>query len=508
MAVLDHWLHYIDTEEILPLFSKPHKDYVTHKFSGVNWNDPAISQTALGIARDSNLSMIQTLSSLDEIRQVLKLLELCDDHQHVQSVYTALLALEANAPQENAARSDFAQLLVRFLRTAPYLIPLFFLSKTWVRQKEALQEVFVTLVPALLKELVLAGSTFQYAICQSFHLLLHNLQQLSIPSLAELVELIALTISDSELAMDLLLDCLEPETERLLACSATESEQLTKCLVGIALKHIDMISGDKMPATSPIQLELAGIGLDGYQIIKVVLRLDAHRPAQVGDHVRMRPSQPPQNAPHQNMSAVDAIVIGSDGDTTSLRCLHRLQSYAENCLWEIIGCRSFVSCKAEFDAVTLFYSQKVECCKIYATLVGQSSDQIQLSQKPRPFKRDVTLNSSQNAALEAAMSHYCTFIWAPPGTGRIRTMVAVLDQLQVHFKHMRILVAAPTPDAVDNILRRYVANQSVTNTGVVPLRFSTRVCFSPFHPRNEDIHVLSSATRGPIRYPEVYVRRH
>lgn len=490
MAVLDQWLHCVDTEEILPLFDKPQKDYVTTRFSGIDWDDPAVSQVAIEVTRDKNSSILRTVSSLDEIRQVLTLLESCNEYQHVQSVYTELLTLEESGrctvtqggPRDHAARSDLAQLLVRFLQVAPYLIPLFFQSQTWARQKEALHEVITRLGPVLLKELVLTANTVQYAIRRSFLLLLQNLQQLSPHNFAELVELIALTISNVELAIDLLFECLEPETKRLLTGSAIEIEQVTKCLMGIALNHIDVMSGDKMLPTSPIELELDGIGQDGYQIVKFVLRVDAHRQIQVGDHMRICPSQPPQNAPHQQMSAVDAIVIRSDRGTASLRCLHRLPSYTANCLWDITSCKSFVTCKAEFDAVLLFYTKKVECCKLYAILVGQRSDQIQLSQKVQPFESNTTLNSSQNTALEAAMSNHCTFIRGPPGTGRIRTIVAILDQMQMHFKHMRILVAAPTHDAVDNILRRYIANPSAKNTRVVPLRFSTRVCSSALHP--------------------------
>ncbi|RDW72796.1 hypothetical protein BP6252_06703 [Coleophoma cylindrospora] len=483
MAVLDQWLHYVDTEEILPLFGKTHKDYMTTTISGIDCDTTAVSHMALEISRGKNLSILQTIGSLDEVQQLLKLLESCDEYQHLQAVYTELLNLEARGcflvaqdrPQDHATHSDLAKLLVRFLQTAPYLIPLFFQSQTWTRQKEALHETFTALSPALFKELALAANTFHYTIRQSFLLLLQNLEQLSLHNFAELVELISLVVSDVELAIDLLFECLEPEIKRLLPGSVIEIERIMKCFMGIALNHIDMMSSDKMPDTILIELKLDGIDENGYQVVKFVLRVDAPRPLQVGDHVRIYPSQPPQNAPHQDMRAVDAVVVRSDLDTTSVRCLHRLPSYAEDCLWKITNCKSFVTSKAMFDAVLLFFSQKSKCCKLYSILGGASSSQIRLPPRAQAFKPHATLNSSQNKALEAVLSHNCTFIWGPPGTGTTRTIVAILDQIQTYFKHMRILVAAPTHTAADNILRGYIAHWGPQKIGLAPLRVSTRL---------------------------------
>ncbi|KAF1807833.1 hypothetical protein P152DRAFT_503169 [Eremomyces bilateralis CBS 781.70] len=186
MDILDQWLHYIDTEEILPLFDKINKDYNKPKLPGIDWGDPGISQRVVEV------------------------------------------------------------------------------SQTWARQKEALYDIFTDLGPALLKELVLAANTFQYAVYQSFLLLLQNLQQLSLHNFADLVELISLTICDAELAIELLLECLEPESQRLLVGNAIEIDQITKCFIGLALNHIDMISNAQRFAMSPIPLMLKGVGQDGY----------------------------------------------------------------------------------------------------------------------------------------------------------------------------------------------------------------------------------------------------
>jgi hypothetical protein len=361
------------------------------------------------------------------------------------------------------------------------LISLFFGSQTWTYHKEALDQEFTYLGPALLKELVLAASSFQYAIHKSFVILLQNLQKLSLQNFAELVELISLTISDPELAMDILLECLEPETKRLLVGSDGEVEQFAQCLMGVALNHIDEASGVKKFLASPIELKLEEIGQDGYQIAKANLRVDAPRQLHVGDHVRMRPSQPPQNSPLQQLSTVDAIVIQSDLGTTTFRCLHRLPSYAKDCLWEITGCISFVTSKAMFDAVVSFYSQKEDCCALYPMLEELGSRETQHPQESPPFKPCPTLNSSQNRALEAAMTYPCALIWGPPNTGKTLLITVILERVQDCFENMRLLVTAPTHKAVDKLMRGYIARWVVKRAKTPPLRVSTRVSlFQPF----------------------------
>jgi len=94
-------------------------------------------------------------------------------------------------------------------------------------------------------------------------------------------------------------------------------------------------------------------------------------------------------------------------------------------------------------------------------------DAITTSQTPTPRPTDAvrakleelsyTLNSSQWAAWEQALTRRLALIWGPPGTGKTATVRAVLAGLAedstVRGKPLRIAVAAGTYTAVDNVLR-------------------------------------------------------
>lgn len=139
-------------------------------------------------------------------------------------------------------------------------------------------------------------------------------------------------------------------------------------------------------------------------------------------------------------------------------------------------CGSFVTSKTCFDAVTTFYTQREACCPIYASLLGLSdSDQIELSNIKLPVVTDLTLNESQNGALLAAMENSLTMIWGPPGTGKTHTIIVILNQLLRQLPSSRFLITAPTHNAVDNILRRFVNDKDAKDLGVTAVRVSTQV---------------------------------
>lgn len=73
----------------------------------------------------------------------------------------------------------------------------------------------------------------------------------------------------------------------------------------------------------------------------------------------------------------------------------------------------------------------------------------------------ITLNPSQWVAWEASLSNRLQTIWGPPGTGKSRTLRAVVigavvDAVQRNIP-LRLLVCAPTYNALDNVLLESVA---------------------------------------------------
>jgi len=100
----------------------------------------------------------------------------------------------------------------------------------------------------------------------------------------------------------------------------------------------------------------------------------------------------------------------------------------------------------------------------------------------------VTLNPSQWAAFEAAMSHRMRLLWGPPGTGKSRTIRTIVAGSLVDAERrvvpQRILITGPTYNALDEVL-----------TDVIPLVGSVVTAPVAFH------RLRSSANANPPPVP-------
>lgn len=70
------------------------------------------------------------------------------------------------------------------------------------------------------------------------------------------MELIALLIRAPEVASDLLFECIEPETSRVLIGRPTPIQQFVKCIIGIPLDHINETGSNKKPIENLLKLIL------------------------------------------------------------------------------------------------------------------------------------------------------------------------------------------------------------------------------------------------------------
>jgi hypothetical protein len=85
--------------------------------------------------------------------------------------------------------------------------------------------------------------------------------------------------------------------------------------------------------------------------------------------------------------------------------------------------------------------------------------------------RGVTLNPSQWAAFEAALSHRMRLLWGPPGTGKSRTMRTIVAGSLVDAERrgvaQRVLITGPTYNALDEVLTDVVPLVGSVVTGPV-----------------------------------------
>ena len=321
MQVLDEWLNFVDTDEILPLFEKLSMDYEISKLHSTNWDN--FSEEVVAVVRDQDFAHLRKLESLAELRTILDLLNDHGEKKMLFDTFSHLLTLEASSSlllDHNQVASN----LLDFLPNAAYLIPAFFRSQTWRTHKSVLEDNLVHLAFRLLRQLVLLSQDMGSFIRRPIQILLQELRCISLHEFAELVELISLTVRSSETALDLLLEVLEPESSRLLVQRPTAIRQFTSSLVGIALDHIDEASrSDNLHSQENLNLSIDSYS-DACTIVKSILRIDSSLNSilKAGDHVRLTASDAPRNAADAKLLSMDAVVSSAELGKATFRCLH------------------------------------------------------------------------------------------------------------------------------------------------------------------------------------------
>jgi len=500
MQVLDEWLNFVDTDEILPLFEKLSMDYEISKLHSTNWDN--FSEEVVAVVRDQDFAHLRKLESLAELRTILDLLNDHGEKKMLFDTFSHLLTLEASSSlllDHNQVASN----LLDFLPNAAYLIPAFFRSQTWRTHKSVLEDNLVHLAFRLLRQLVLLSQDMGSFIRRPIQILLQELRCISLHEFAELVELISLTFRSSETALDLLLEVLEPESSRLLVQRPTAIRQFTSSLFGIALDHIDEASrSDNLHSQENLKLSIDSHS-DACTIVKSILRVDSSLNAilKAGDRVRLTVSDAPRNAADAKLLYMDAVVSSAELGKATFRCLHHPPLYLDKCGWRVTHCGSFVTAKASFDAVTAFYTEREACTTIYPMLLGlPPTRQGRPTDVELPLTVDTSLNESQSAALMASMKHSLTFIWGPPGTGKTHTIVVIITQLLEKLPESGFLVTAPTQNAVDNLLRRFVSCFGAKKGGVLPIRVSTQVSAVTSNGLSSPSNIVTSFLRSLKTY--------
>lgn len=476
MRLLDQWLHFIDTQEILPLFDQTRREYSVPSLKNSNLEgvDPAVVE----YLRGTDSSCLHQMT-VNQVSTTLHILQTFNERSRVAEVYDSFCNPDS-IESILAGPLERSRCLLESLTGSPYLIHMFFKSQLWEANKDRLEDYLVRIGPELLRCLILSASSLQPYTRVPLVVLLQQLRQISWLTFAELIELVALTAEDPEAGLYVLLECLEREASRLLVGRLPAVERFTKGLIGIALDHIDEATNSKKSSGESLRLVPDGCN-EGYEAVKAIIRIDSQQQRlRAGDHVRLNVANRAENAPFVKPYSISAVVIRAELGEAGFRCLQKLPSYVTECDWTLTHCGSFVTSKAMFDAVTAFYIGKTEHCMLYPLVLGLCEGQFRGADNKLLFRSSTMLNESQNKALEAAMSYPLTFLWGPPGTGKTQTIVVILEQLLKSLpKKKRFLVTAPTHNAVDNILQRFIDHKCPNRTGCKPLRVSTAVCCFP-----------------------------
>lgn len=485
MRNLDLWLEHIDTETTLPLFDQEAEEYTVSSVKDANWD--AEPDFLVEIVRRQSLTAFKALTSPAQFQEVFVwLLDRDQSHLLLRS-FDYLLSAICNRTLGNIEPGTLLQTMLNFLKAAPFLaisfgrMPPLDITDEY---SDTLQTKLEVHAAEILRGYILSANEARELVVSPLQSFLSRIRSLTLDTFADLVELVSLTIRWPEVAMDVLLECLERESTRLLSGRPALIRHFVRNMTAIALDHIGEASEQSKARKDLLKLKLRPEERDGYQVVEIVFRIDSTGGTPENSaHVRLTPTAPPANSPLARMYSIDALVIHSEQGLARFQCFHPLPSFYDRCSWKLEYCSPFTTTKTMFDAVRDFAVHFNDCCGV--------ADHILLGNVARPLSSDVTntkhslpefpdrenLNRSQNMAVRAALKSDLTCLWGPPGTGKTETIVQMIRALQTTFSEARILVTAPTHNAVDNVMRRYISSLSpaamAQNRHLAPLRVST-----------------------------------
>ncbi|KAL2063554.1 hypothetical protein VTL71DRAFT_5359 [Oculimacula yallundae] len=473
MQALDLWLQFVDTREVMPLFEREAREYILPSLNGVEWSTQP--DLIVQIAKNGIMSRLKEVDDKQLVDLFTWLLDQGENSKLLQCYKYIVLRLQERTLDESQGQAAL-QAMIGFLPRAAFLSVTLSVQDLWTSSSPEICAILEHSALDILKAHVLAATEHRDFVVGPFSRVLSQVKNLSLTDVAGLVELISLTIRSPDLALDLLLENLEPQSQTYLHQNAPTSREYIRNLIGIALDHISEAAEAKEYRKDLLQLTLGSRHSTGFWIVDSQLRLDAPSGTlATSDHVRLTVVGAPTNSGTSSPFSMDALVESSQPGQASFRCFHVPPPYLEDCSWELLNCGSFVTCKAMFDAVHALATSPDECCRISGLLLN-SSDHTAGTIQTAPSSEFVpigTLNLSQNAAVRAAMIHSLTCLWGPPGTGKTYTIVQIITQLKARSDTGRILVTAPTHNAVDNVMRRYMAEMQ--NEDFTILRVSTAV---------------------------------
>jgi len=478
MRNLDLWLEYVDTQEVVPLFEQNAREYTIPTLKDVDWEKQPqfISQ----IVRHE--SLIQLLM-LDKTENYTKLFNFLLEHDQKELLIRCFSYILASFGHHVFSLEHSAVLyqMLDFIPRCPVLAISFTRLEAWSALPEDVREVLEAHAEVLLKAFILAANTVGEATVGPFQTVLSRIISLSISTCGRLAELVALAVKSPDVAVELLLGSLERESARLVPARPTVVRHTVKNLAGIAIDHISEAKEEGRVREDLIDLKMLPDTEDGCPVIEAQIRIDAKGGTpETSAHVRLTAATPPSNSLSGRLYSMDGLVISSSPGTAKIKCYHSLPSFLESCSWKMTYCGPFVTAKTMIDATLTLALDPEEDCVVSPLLLGHRHD----GPTPGLFLADTetshtlhpALNASQNAAVLSSLRNPLTCLWGPPGTGKTQTIVEIIKVIQAHHRRARILVSAPTHNAVDNVMRRYLSDpERVNDGGGSPLRVSTEV---------------------------------
>ena len=314
MKTLDLWLEHIDTETKLPLFDQQVEEYTVPSLKDVDWDSEPDYITR--VARRQNLAAYKTLETPGQFKEVFAWLLERDQRHLLLRSFDYILATMRNKGLNTIKPEDLLPAMVGFLRAAPFLAISFGRMEAPEPNNEYLdnlQTSLENLAVDILRAYVLSANEAQELVIAPLQSFLSRIRSLTFHGFADLVELVALTVRQPDIALDMLLECFERESTRLLTGRPALVRHFVRNTIAIALDHIGEASEQSKTRKDLLKLKLLPENRDGYQVVEIIFRIDSlGGTPENSAHVRLTAATSPANSPLAKPFSIDALVIHSE----------------------------------------------------------------------------------------------------------------------------------------------------------------------------------------------------
>ena len=473
LQVLDQWLQYVDTQEVIPLFDNVGRAYKAVSIKDLDWT--TVAESLRLIARDEQFSIFYTFKDDEAIIEVFEWLLVHEQKETLRKAFEYLLSAITiiGSPR---LRTTTVGAMFTYLQRAPFLVVTFSRVCQWDHLQILDRTIFEERAVDLLRACALMASQMQVLVVEPFRQVLSQMTHLSLQSFGDLVELISVVVRSPETALEFLIGCLEPHSSRLLTASPRILQYFVKHCTCVAIQHIEESNESRSKREDLLDLMLGAAP----GVVESRVRIDSHSLTKLStnDHVRFTATLATNSAGLQAYS-MDALIEQSEPGLITARCLHPIPYFLKDCSWSVTSCGSYVTTKTMFQALRSFIIEPQQTCPIFERIIEVDvTVELDDSWAWEPVRGAENLNESQRNAVVAVRESPLTCLWGPPGTGKTYTIAVILEMLSSDPKR-RILVTAPTHSAVDNIMRKYLDNLRTRNRAATfVLRVSTDVGLS------------------------------
>lgn len=146
--------------------------------------------------------------------------------------------------------------MLDFLEKMPTVSVVFVNLGSWKLLPDNLRVILQNRSVVLLRSIILSESEHGELVTAPFHHVLDNMGFLSFSQVAELVEVICLTIHSRQVAMDLLLEGLDQRSTMLLTGRPAAIQHFVRNMIGVAVEHIDQVHEEAITRDEMLDIRL------------------------------------------------------------------------------------------------------------------------------------------------------------------------------------------------------------------------------------------------------------